>query len=521
MSYLGRVTNKPSDIRVFDVTSSTSATHTLTWTAPNEQSLIVTINGVKQHEDAYSVSGTTLTLTSALVAEDKLEVIGINDIGTTITPAQGSVNTDQLANDAVTSAKIEAGTIATSDIADDAVTTDKLANSINTEIAANTAKVTNATHTGDVTGATALTIADDAVTPAKLADSAYLANRNMIINGDMRIAQRGTAAVDPASNYFAVDRWKSYTQSGSGHTVQQVSDSPAGFEYSIKWTIGTGASPSADHLNIQFQAIEGYNVSHLDFGISSAVSIVASFWVKSSIAGNYGFSIQNSAVNRGYPGQYTINTADTWEYKSVTFTGDTTGTWLKTNGQGMYINWDIGSGTNHEGTLNTWGAGNYKRVAGQVILIATSGATIQFAGAQLEVGTTATPFEHKGIGQEIADCRRYYEKSYVIGTAPGTANQENGVQSIFTSDGMTNGTATRFGGTHYSVEKRGSPTVTIYSREGTSGCISNSALTTLAAGSGTATWIGSSGFIMQMNAASSISPLNGGYVWHWVADAEL
>ena len=100
MSYLGRVTNKPSDIRVFDVTGSTSATHTLTWTAPNEQSLIVTINGVKQHEDAYSVSGTTLTLTSALVAEDKLEVVGINDIGTTITPAQNSITNDMVSSSA-------------------------------------------------------------------------------------------------------------------------------------------------------------------------------------------------------------------------------------------------------------------------------------------------------------------------------------------------------------------------------------------------------------------------------------
>ena len=100
MSYLGRVTNKPSDIRVFDVTSSTSATHTLTWTAPNEQSLIVTINGIKQHEDAYSVSGTTLTLTDPLVATDKLEVIGINDIGTTITPAQNSITNDMVSSTA-------------------------------------------------------------------------------------------------------------------------------------------------------------------------------------------------------------------------------------------------------------------------------------------------------------------------------------------------------------------------------------------------------------------------------------
>ena len=180
MSYLGRTENKSSDIRRFDVTSSTSATHTLTWTPPNELSLIVTINGVKQHEDAYSVSGTTLTLTSALVAEDKLEVIGINDIGTTITPAQNSVTTAH--------------------IQDDAVTADKLANSINTEIAANTAKtgitsgqasaitantakVTNATHTGDVTGATALTIATDAVDIAMLSATGT-ASSSTFLRGD-------------------------------------------------------------------------------------------------------------------------------------------------------------------------------------------------------------------------------------------------------------------------------------------------------------------------------------------------
>ena len=116
MPYMGNTTRKASDIRRFDVTGSTSATHTLTWTAPNEQSLLVTINGVKQHEDAYSVSGTTLTLTSALISTDKLEVIGINDIGTTITPAQNSVDTDKIADDAVTSAKIADGTIVNADI---------------------------------------------------------------------------------------------------------------------------------------------------------------------------------------------------------------------------------------------------------------------------------------------------------------------------------------------------------------------------------------------------------------------
>ena len=172
MSYLGKVALKASDIRRLDVTSSTSATHTLTWTPPNEQSLIITINGVKQQNN-YSISGVTLTLDTALTATDEMEVIGINDIGTTTVPGDGTVTTAKIEDDAVTTAKIE----------DDAVTADKLANSINTEIAANTAKVPNATQTGDVTGATALTIANDAVDIAMLS-ATVTASATTFLRGD-------------------------------------------------------------------------------------------------------------------------------------------------------------------------------------------------------------------------------------------------------------------------------------------------------------------------------------------------
>ena len=186
MSYLGKVALKASDIRRLDVTSSTSATHTLTWTPPNEQSLIITINGVKQQNN-YSISGVTLTLDSALVATDEMEVIGINDIGTTTVPGDG--------------------TVTTSKIEDDAVTADKLANSINTEIAANTAKVTNATHTGDVTGATALTIAAGAVDLPMLSatgtasSSTFLRGDNAwaaagVGDGDVTVAKLSTSATE-------------------------------------------------------------------------------------------------------------------------------------------------------------------------------------------------------------------------------------------------------------------------------------------------------------------------------------
>jgi len=195
MSYLGTVELKESDIRRFDVTSSTSATHTLTWTAPSEQSLIVTINGVKQQNN-YTVSGTTLTLDAALIATDAMEVIGIVDVGTTITPAQGSVNTDQLANvsvttaklaaDSVTSAKIVDGAVANADLADMAANTVKVRDANSSGVPSDKALATTEILIGDGTGFTAaalsgdatmtnagaVTIANDAVNAAKLADDA-------------------------------------------------------------------------------------------------------------------------------------------------------------------------------------------------------------------------------------------------------------------------------------------------------------------------------------------------------------
>ena len=236
MPYLGTVELKASDIRRIDITSSTSATHTLTWTAPNEQSLIVTINGVKQQNN-YTVSGTTLTLDTALVATDELEVIGINDIGTTITPAQGSVDTDQLANVAVTTAKI----------ADDAVTADKLADSINTEIAANTAKVTNATHTGDVTGATALTIAADAVDIAMLSATGT-ADATTFLRGDNAWASAGGNNDPVFQVYLSAD------QAISGATFTKIQfnttdiDTATGWDGSTNYRYTVGSSDAGKYL---------------------------------------------------------------------------------------------------------------------------------------------------------------------------------------------------------------------------------------------------------------------------------
>ena len=194
MSYLGQVELKSSEIRRIDVTGSTSATHTLTWTPASEQSLIITINGIKQQNN-YSISGTTLTLDTALVATDAMEVIGILDIGEAVVPPDDSITNAMVKSDAaIAQSKLATLVIDTTELADDAVTADKLANSINTEIAANTAKVTNATHTGDVTGATALTIANDAVDIAMLSATGT-ADATTFLRGDNAWATPATAAV--------------------------------------------------------------------------------------------------------------------------------------------------------------------------------------------------------------------------------------------------------------------------------------------------------------------------------------
>ena len=287
MPYLGTVELKESDIRRIDITSSTSATHTLTWTAPNEQSLIVTINGVKQQNN-YTVSGTTLTLDTALSASDLLEVIGINDIGTTITPAQGSVDTDQLANDAVTSAKIAAGTIATADIADDAVDADKLANSINTEIAANTAKVTNATHTGDVTGATVLTIADDAVDIAMLSATGT-ADSTTFLRGD-----NAWATLADVSGLASV---QTFTSSGTWTRPSGITK----VIMQIQGAGGAGSRHDSDDAKRHGGAGGGYTTKLLDVSSISTSTITVG-------AGGTATTANNTAGGNGGSSQWADGT---------------------------------------------------------------------------------------------------------------------------------------------------------------------------------------------------------------------
>jgi hypothetical protein len=230
--------------------------------------------------------------------------------------------------------------------------------------------------------------------------------KNRIINGAMVIAQRGTSAVTTDDSY-PVDRFYVVGNTTTWSAVQS-STAPAGFNYSTAFTNGTGASPSAAQRTFIAQAIEGFNTADLGWGTADAKTVTVSFWVRSSLTGAFGGSVRNNAGNRSYPFSYTISAANTWEQKSVTITGDTTGTWEKTTTRGILLIFNLGSGSDYQGTANTWAAANQYFPAGATNLVATTGATFFLTGVQLEVGSTATSFDYRPYGTELALCQRYY-----------------------------------------------------------------------------------------------------------------
>lgn len=236
--------------------------------------------------------------------------------------------------------------------------------------------------------------------------------RNKIINGDMRIDQRNAGnSVTGNDTVFGVDRWCIEAAQTSKFTIQQNAGSvvpPPGFTNYLGITSSSAySSLPNDYFNI-VQRIEGYNVSDLDFGKSTARTITVSFWVRSSLTGTFGGSLRNAGGSRSYPFTYTISSANTWEQKSVVIPGDTTGTWPTTNAGCMHLYFNLGSGSNLSGTAGSWYSANYVNATGGTSIVGTNAATWYITGVQLEVGTVATPFERRQYGQELALCQRYY-----------------------------------------------------------------------------------------------------------------
>lgn len=237
--------------------------------------------------------------------------------------------------------------------------------------------------------------------------------KNRIINGDMRIAQRGTSFSNPTAGFYTLDRWYIRTQNASiVSTITQSTTAPTGFVNSFYLSIGTGASSGSTDRAQLYQGIEGFNVADFGWGTANAQTVTLSFWARSSKTGQFGGSLQNNAGNRSYPFIYTISSANTWEQKSVTIAGDTSGTWTTDNTAGIQLNFDLGAGSSFLTTASSWASGDYRGATGDTSIVATTGATFYITGVQLEVGSTATPFERRMYGQELALCQRYYQIGY-------------------------------------------------------------------------------------------------------------
>ena len=246
--------------------------------------------------------------------------------------------------------------------------------------------------------------------------SPSLGRRNLIINGAMQVAQRGTSWSGlQNSPQYGADRFsyrRSGTWSSASFTLSVEADAPSGFRKSLKLLSSGTQSPSSENATFSY-FWEGQDLQQLGYGTADAKTMTLSFWVKSSLTGKISVGFNNDDDSESYYSYVTVNSANTWEYKTVTITGDTANTIANDNTTGMKLNIAVSSGTS-EPTLNQWIAGTLRAFGtsgeGYIDIAGTSGASVQITGVQLEVGSVATPFEHRSYGEELALCQRYYQK---------------------------------------------------------------------------------------------------------------
>jgi hypothetical protein len=270
----------------------------------------------------------------------------------------------------------------------------------------------------------------------------------------MVIDQRNAgASITPTSNAYSVDRWYTSLSAASKFSIQQNAGSvtpPAGYTNYVgvtslsAYTVGSG-----ENFGL-VQAIEGLNCSDLGWGTANAKTVTLSFWVRSSLTGTFGGVLTNSAYDRSYPYSYTISSANTWEQKSITIAGDTSGTWLTTNGVGIRVWFNLGAGSTVSGTAGAWAAANYFAPTGATSVVGTNGATFYITGVQLEVGSTATSFDYRPYGTELALCQRYFQ---------GTTNP-NDANNYYYGSGSNLTTSIAYITYPFLVSMRASPTLT-------------------------------------------------------------
>jgi hypothetical protein len=236
--------------------------------------------------------------------------------------------------------------------------------------------------------------------------------KNRIINGAMVIDQRNAGAAVTAAAAYVVDRFNVGNSTDGAFSAERNTNAPSGFINSIKYTVTTAdTSLTTTQTTTIQQAIEGFNIADLGWGTANAKTVTLSFWVRSSLTGTFGGSLRNSASNRSYPFTYSISAADTWEQKSVTIAGDTSGTWLTDNGTGIRLTFSMGAGPDRSGTAGAWNSNNNTSATGAVSVIGTLNATWYITGVQLEVGESATGFDYRPYGTELSLCQRYYYRT--------------------------------------------------------------------------------------------------------------
>jgi hypothetical protein len=245
--------------------------------------------------------------------------------------------------------------------------------------------------------------------------SSSMGFKNRIINGAQIVDQRGSASsavtVNSVTKTYATDRFCGTGIGSAGvFTLGQVTTAPSNFINSLKATVTTAdASLAATDLYRVMHLIEGLNCADLGWGTATAQTVTLSFWVYSNLTGTFGGSLTNSAANRSYPFTFTISSASTWEQKTITIAGDTSGTWLTTSGIGIAINFGLGVGSTYSGTANAWAGAEYYSSTGATNVMATLSNTFYITGVQLEKGSTATSFDYRPYGTELQLAQRYYQ----------------------------------------------------------------------------------------------------------------
>ena len=335
--------------------------------------------------------------------------------------------------------------------------------------------------------------------------------KNVVINGDFSVWQRGTS-FDAETGDYTADRWLVRRgDSGSAVTITQDSDVPSGMiGSSLKWDVTAAKTMGASDFYALSHRIEGYDLRRFAFGTSGAQQLTVSFWVKSPKTGMHSIALQNSSGTRSYVATYSVSVADTWEEKNVTLAGDTSGTWQSTTSTGCELSFTIGVGSNFQASSdNAWESANNMGSASAPNIMDSTSNTFFLYGVQMELGAVATAFEHRPIGVELALCQRYYAKSYQVSTDPG-ANTNDGAFEMYvgSSNKVEKGTV------FFPVHMRSSPSVTEYDVNGSAGFV------TTPAGAVT----GLVDFISEKSCRVGVQSSADAGDWlrcHYTADAEL